>query len=129
NTPEILSRVNPNLLDLFIALASSVIGIFAVYYPRISSSAAGVAISSALLPPLCVSGIGLANRSIDLFKGSFLLFSSNLAAIVFAGALTLYLLGFKPRREQDQKRFSFGLLISSIFIIALSIPLAIYLQN
>lgn len=128
-TDEILARTNPTLLDLVIAMASAVIGVLAVYYPKISESLSGVAVSVALLPPLCVSGIGLARKNWEVFNGSFLLFAANLAAIVFVGVVTLYFLGFKPKREGEGARFGLGLVLSSLFIVALSVPLAIYLRE
>lgn len=124
---EILARTNPTLIDLFIALASSVIGVMAISIPRISQSATGVALSIALLPALCVTGIGLALADPDITTGSALLFAANIAAIIFAGVITLYFLNFRPKRESEQTRFELGLLLASILIIGLAIPLGVYL--
>lgn len=128
-TEEISIRTNPTLFDLLIALASSVIGVSAAYYPKISSSATGVALSLALLPPLCVSGIGLALGNWDVFWGATLLFATNVGAIIFAGIVTLYLLKVRPRFEHEKKRWQLGLIVSSIVLILLSVPLTIYLSR
>ena len=56
---EITSRTSPNLIDLFIAIAAAVAGSFSMTRKQLSNSIAGVAIAVALVPPLCVSGIGL----------------------------------------------------------------------
>jgi len=126
---EITSRINPTLIDLFIALATSVIGVLAIYHPRISQSATGVALSMTLLPALCVTGIGMALHQENMISGSLLLFAANTSAIIFAGVLTLYFLKFRPKKEVEQTRFEFGLLLSSIFIVGLSVPLGIYLLD
>jgi len=128
-TTEISSRTNPTLLDLFIALAASVIGVLAIYDARISQSTSGVAISIALLPALCVSGIGIAFGSWEIFIGSLLLFSANIGAIIFVGVLTLYLLKFRPRDSEDQTRFKWGLAASFVFLLLLSLPLSYFFQQ
>lgn len=126
---EIQARTNPTLLDLFIALASSIIGITAIYHPKISSTTPGVAISISLLPPLAVSGIGIAFGSFDVFWGSFLLFAANTGAMVFAGVITLYFLKFRPRYKNEKKRLRIGFLVSLVFMGILSIPLTLYLKD
>lgn len=128
-TPEIQSRLQPTILDLFIALASSVIGVAAIYYPRISQTATGVAMSIALLPPLCVSGLGIAFGSWDIFWRAGLLFGTNVVAIIFAGLITLYVLRFRPSRKAEEERFRIGLFASFLALVLLSIPLSIYLRD
>lgn len=96
---EILGRTTPNLIDLGIAVAAAVAGSFSMTRERLSSSIAGVAIAVALVPPLCVSGIGLnlgdeitavfgrgtvTGLSNQIAEGSFLLFLANLIGIVVA---------------------------------------------
>lgn len=126
-TSEIYARTNPTLLDLGIALASSVIGVLAIYHHRISQSATGVAVSIALLPALCVSGIGIAYQSWPIFLGSFLLFATNAAAIVFIGAITFYFLHIRPARKEDETRLRLGLVVSFLVLFMLSIPLSMFL--
>lgn len=126
---EINSRINPNLIDLFIALATSIIGVLALYYPTISSSATGVAISISLLPPLCITGIGLAKGSNIIIGKSLLLFLTNIGAIVFTGVIVLWLLNIRPQKEEETKRFTFGFAISFLLMIILSIPLSFYLRQ
>ena len=99
---EILGRTTPNLIDLGIAVAAAVAGSFSMTRERLSSSIAGVAIAVALVPPLCVSGIGLnlgdeitavfgrgtvTGLSNQIAEGSFLLFLANLIGIVVASLM------------------------------------------
>jgi len=128
-TPEIELRTSPTLLDLMIALASSAVGILALYWPQISGSLAGVAVSIALLPPLCVAGIGLALGSWAIFSGALLLFGANAGAMVFSGIVLLYLLGYRPRRQEEKHNWHLGIALSSIFLVLISIPLALLLSQ
>ncbi len=97
---EIIARTSPNLIDLVIAIAAGAAGSFSLTRKSIASSIAGVAIAVALVPPLCVTGIGLGIgselatqigqtkvTSFDVATGSFLLFLANLAGITFTACL------------------------------------------
>ncbi|MDH5533545.1 MAG: DUF389 domain-containing protein [Candidatus Pacebacteria bacterium] len=125
---EIISRTQPTLIHLFIALTSSVIGIAALYYKKISSSASGAAISIALLPPLCVTGIGLATQSWSTFFGAGMLFITSTIAIIFAGIISLYIFKVRPYFKKDKNIALTSLAISFVLLIALSIPLTLYLK-
>ena len=96
---EMTSRTAPNLIDLGVAVAAAVAGSFSMTRERLSNSRAGVAIAVALVPPLCVCGIGLSmgNEVVAVFgrgtvagltnqisEGSFLLFVVNLIGITVA---------------------------------------------
>ena len=124
---EVMARVNPTILDLFIALSVSVVGVAAVYYPKVSESATGVAVSISLLPPLCVTGIGLSLGDPVIAGKSFLLFLTNLLAIVVAGAATLYFLEVRPKRGTEKKRFKFSIIATGLVLLILCIPLSFYL--
>lgn len=126
---EITSRLNPNIIDLFIALSTSIIGVLALYYPTISATATGVAISISLLPALSIVGIGLSRGLTDVLVKSSLLYITNVGAIIFMGVLTLYFLNIRPRKEEEEKRFKFGILFSGILMVLLSLPLTIFLQD
>ncbi len=97
---EIVARTAPNLMDLGVAIAAGAAGSFSLTRLSIASSIAGVAIAVALVPPLCVAGIGLGigpelageigkvvvgNTSVS--AGAFLLFLANLTGIVFAACI------------------------------------------
>lgn len=93
-TNEILIRTKPTLLDLAIALASGFAGTVAICYRPSSAILPGVAIASALMPPLCVIGIGLAKHDFGIAGGATLLFLSNIIAINVAGIIVFELVGF-----------------------------------
>lgn len=94
-TPEILARINPNLLDLGIALFSGLAGSVAVCRSSGGSGVTtlpGVAIAVALMPPLCALGFGLGSgANMRIMGGAGLLFLTNLVAIT-ASAFFIFLL-------------------------------------
>jgi uncharacterized hydrophobic protein (TIGR00271 family) len=78
---EILARTQPTLADLGVALAAGGVSGFAKIRPKVSDVLAGTAIAVALMPPLCVVGISLSQKSLPYSSGSFLLFLTNLLGI------------------------------------------------
>ncbi len=93
-TAEMLARTKPNLLDLMIALGGGAAGAYASISPRVSSAIVGVAVATALVPPLSTSGLCLARGETALAWGSFVLFAANLVAIQIAASVVLWLHGF-----------------------------------
>ncbi|WP_395393838.1 TIGR00341 family protein [Novosphingobium sp. BL-8A] len=85
-TPEILSRTEPTLLDLAVALLSGIAGGYATVTGK-GGTAIGVAIATALMPPLTVVGYGIGVLQPMFALGALLLFFTNLAAITFSVAL------------------------------------------
>jgi uncharacterized hydrophobic protein (TIGR00271 family) len=131
-TDEMLARGHPSLFDIMVALCCGSIGAYAFINKRISSAIPGVAISVALLPPLCTVGIGIGLRNWELAKGASLLYGINLTGISFSALIVFYLVRLHPRAD-DKDEFSkakvraFGQIIISLFIIILiSVPLVIF---
>ncbi|WP_179271059.1 TIGR00341 family protein [Rubricoccus marinus] len=94
-TSEIAARTRPTTLDLAIAIFSGLAGAIVTVSRerRLSASIPGVAIAVALIPPLGVSGFGLATGQWALVKGSLLLFGANLGGIVIMGMLAFLAVG------------------------------------
>lgn len=91
---EMLSRTNPNYLDLMIALAGGAVGAYAVISPRIPNAIVGVAIATALVPPLCTGTIFIARGDWEHAFGAYLLTGTNIIAIQFSSSIVLWLCGF-----------------------------------
>ena len=111
---EILARTQPTLLDLGVAMAAGSAGAFAKINRSVSDAIPGVAIAVALVPPLCVVGIGLAVNDFSLITGSFLLFITNFIGIVLS-ALFVFL--FKSYGSWRKAVISIFFLFTSVFII------------
>jgi uncharacterized hydrophobic protein (TIGR00271 family) len=117
---EILARSKPNLLDLGIAIAAGSISGYAKVQPKISSSLAGTAIAVALMPPVCVIGLGLANGNLVLSFGALLLYLTNLLGITLSCMMAFFLSGYTPFTQAHR-----ALTLATIFTSILLIPLSI----
>jgi uncharacterized hydrophobic protein (TIGR00271 family) len=95
-TSEIAARTSPTALDLLVAVCCAIAAAYAQVRPasETASTAAGTAIGIALVPPLCVVGYGLGTGSSDIAKGSALLFTANLCAILLFAVFCFLLSGF-----------------------------------
>lgn len=93
-TDEIMARTSPSLMDLMVALAGGAAGAYASVSPRLSTALVGVAIATALVPPLCAGCILLARGEYQLAYGAFLLTFTNMVAIQFAASVVLLLCGY-----------------------------------
>lgn len=114
---EIIARTQPTIYDVIIALASGLAGAFAMINKRISPALPGVAISTALVPPLATVGLCLAAGNWAWAGGAFLLFLVNLLAIEFAAAGVFSLAGVVSFSRDDRvlitflRRFGVSLLV------------------
>lgn len=121
---EILSRVNPTLIDFGIAMAAGTAGAFANTRRSISNTLPGVAIAIALVPPLSVVGIGLSLGIQEIALDAFLLFLTNLICIVFFGSL-VFLFQSYGSIERAKK----GLAMSTVFMFILGFPLTLSMRE
>lgn len=107
---ELLARTTPSLWDVLIALAGGLAGIIGQTRREKSNVIPGVAIATALMPPLCTAGYGLANGEWSVFGGAFYLFSINCVFIAFASVIVIDFLRLphrkfiEPGRERRVKR-------------------------
>lgn len=121
---EILARTEPTLLDLGVAISAGVAGAFAKIRRSVSDAIPGVAISVALVPPLCVVGIGLATSDFKFSLGAFILFLTNLIGIIISADI-IFLWQSYGSWKKAMGSFSV-LLLSMIFI---SLPLNLSFQK
>lgn len=124
---EILARANPTLLDIVVALVAGAIAALAITQPRISESLAGVAIATALMPPLCVSGIAAALSNYPIFIGSFLLFNANIISIIFISVLVFLFVGVKSKADSTLRKR--GVIFIGVILFITAIPLFFFLKN
>lgn len=106
-TAEILSRTQPTSMDLMIALAGGTAGAYAMVSPHLSVAVVGVAVATALVPPLAASGILFAHGELTLGFGAALLALTNIIAIQFTNTLVLWFLGFRRLVDDDYKSGTF----------------------
>ena len=95
---ELLARTTPTIWDVLIALFGGLAGILATTRKVKSDVIPGVAIATALMPPLCTAGYGLATGHLSYFFGAFYLFFINM---VFIALATVLFIGYlKPPHKQ-----------------------------
>lgn len=119
-TDEMRGRLNPNLLDLMVAVISGIAGAYANSKSEVAKSLAGVAIAVALVPPLSVTGIGIGWMDWNIIYGSFLLFITNLVGITLSAALTFIVLGYAPIHRAKK-----GIVYTTVLLVIITIPLLI----
>lgn len=128
--PEtIISRTSATLLDLAIALVGGCAAVYSLAYPRLEGTIPGVAIATALMPPLCTIGFGIAFLDSGMILGAILQFMTNLTAILFAGMATFIILGFNPLRHQEHEDVSRRVTASFAVVAAVSLLLAFFTWN
>ena len=100
---EILARTAPNIYDVLIALFGGLAGIIATSSKQKGNVITGVAIATALMPPLCTAGYGLATLRFEYFVGAFYLFIINTVFIALATFITARFLKFPYKHLPDEK--------------------------
>ena len=106
-TSELLARTEPNIFDVFIAIFGGLAGIIGQTRKTLDNVIPGVAIATALMPPLCTAGYGLANGNWNYFFGASYLFFINAFFIFFASFIVLkgvYSLPFHKQAEEVNRR-------------------------
>lgn len=121
---EVLARTRPTPIDLLIALAGGLAAAFALAQPSLSAALPGVAIATALMPPLGTVGIGIAMKRWDVAGGALLLFVTNAVTIAFASMLVFWVLGFTPG-AQNGKKVPRSLALSAMVTLLMLLPLSI----
>lgn len=102
---ELLARTKPTIFDVMIALLGGLTGIIAISRKEQPIMVvAGVAIATALMPPLCTAGFGLATGQINFFLGAFYLFFLNSVFIALGTYLIVRFLKFPHRKYVDSNR-------------------------
>ena len=125
-TPEIAARTRPNLFDLLVAFFSALAGAYAMIRGR-EGTIVGVAIATALMPPLAVVGFGLATLNWTVFSGALLLYVTNLLTIALTAWGMVRLYGFRSTLTERQSQFQ-NFVVIAVFI-ALAVPLALSLRQ
>lgn len=117
---EILARTSPNIYDVLIALFGGLAGILAMSSRQKGNVLPGVAIATALMPPLCTAGYGIANLNFAYFSGAMYLFVINTVFIALATLVTARFLQFprkhleNPQDEIFAKRIVWGVVIITL---------------
>jgi len=123
-TSEIAARTRPNLFDLLVAVFSALAGAYAMIRGK-GAAIVGVAIATALMPPLATVGFGLATGNWTVFSGALLLYITNFVAIALFAALIARLYGFKTYLSGRHTLFQ-NIAMFAV-LVALTVPLGLSL--
>jgi uncharacterized hydrophobic protein (TIGR00271 family) len=122
---EILARTNPRLAELIIGLCAGIAAAYMIIHKETVSVLPGVAISVALVPPLCAAGILMYIQEYTLAWQAFVLYATNLVAIILTAGIVLLFTGLKPN-VKDLKlnlRVTAGMVLVTLFVALVAVPL------
>ncbi len=128
-TPEILARTRPNIYDLLVAIFAGAIGAIALCTRKnYLFTTTGIAIATAVIPPLSVVGYGIGTLQLGMATGGFLLFFTNLVAIVISSDIVFMMLRFRSSMvEEATYPLKLRIKILGLTLAVISIPLIITL--
>jgi uncharacterized hydrophobic protein (TIGR00271 family) len=115
---EVWGRTRPTLLDLGIAITAGALAGFAKIEAKLSSSLAGTAIAVALMPPLCVVGLWLAQLQWQTAWGAMLLYITNLLGITLSCMLVFLWAGYSPV-DRARRPLSLTFALTSVLLVPL----------
>jgi uncharacterized hydrophobic protein (TIGR00271 family) len=125
-TAEIIARTRPNLFDLAVALFAALAGTFAIIRGR-GDTVVGVAIATALMPPLAVVGYGIATGNLPVLGGAFALFVTNFVTIALSATVMARFYGFGHALSSQQSWTQTVVLI--LVFVGMAIPLGLSLKQ
>ncbi len=121
NPTELLARTNPSIYDVMIAFFGGIAGILELSRKDKGTVLSGVAIATALMPPLCTVGYGIAHLNWHYAGGALYLFFINCVFIALATFLAVKYLRF-PLVAEKEGRFSRGLISYGLLILVVLVP-------
>ena len=121
---EILARTSPNIYDILIAFFGGIVGVIAVTRVEKGNPIPGVAIATALMPPLCTAGFGIATGNWSFFVGAFYLYCINCVFIGIATFLIIKYLKYPPKEQVDSKQQKQVRNIITALILVMLLPSA-----
>lgn len=128
-TSELLARTQPTVWDVLIALFGGLAGIIGITRIEKSNVIPGVAIATALMPPLCTCGYGLATAQWNFFFGAGYLFCVNAYFILFASTLILAVLNVPKKRktslnDEQRKALRNKIIVNTLIVVVPSLFVA-----
>ncbi len=119
---ELLARTAPNIYDVLIAFFGGLVGGIAITRKEKGNPIPGVAIATALMPPLCTAGYGLAIGNLAYFSGAIYLYTINCFFICISTFLIVKLLKYPKVKFVDQAREKRITRIISVLLIIMLVP-------
>ena len=119
---ELLARTSPNIYDILIAFFGGLVGVIAITRVEKGNPIPGVAIATALMPPLCTAGYGLAIGNFRFFFGALYLYTINCVFICIATFIIVKYLKYPSIKQVNAKRERQVKFTMTVLILVLVIP-------
>ena len=131
---ELLARTSPNIYDILIAFFGGVEGVIAVTRSEKGNPIPGVAIATALMPPLCTAGYGIATAQWTFFLGAFYLYCINCVFIGIATFLIIKYLNYPAVKQVDEKhqkrvKYTIAFLITVMLVPSSYLAYSLYREQ
>jgi uncharacterized hydrophobic protein (TIGR00271 family) len=122
---QVLGRTSPTLMDLLAALATGLVGAVAVTRRDVGDVLPGVAIAISLVPPLAVTGVCLGSSAPSLALGAFVLFASNVVAMIITAAVVFIGADYHARAGDHRRQRARAYLLLAIALIVVAVPMVV----
>lgn len=131
---ELLARTSPNIYDILIAFFGGVVGVIAVTRSEKGNPIPGVAIATALMPPLCTAGYGIATAQWTFFLGAFYLYCINCVFIGIATFLIIKYLNYPAVKQVDERhqkrvKYTIAFLITIMLVPSSYLAYSLYREQ
>jgi uncharacterized hydrophobic protein (TIGR00271 family) len=126
---EVSARTFPGLLDLGVAVTAGAAAGYVLPRRSTLSALPGVGIAVALVPPLATVGITLKIGTHEQAANAFLLYITNLAAIIFSASVLLILSGFRPTAAAGRRMLTRRLAVTAAAVVAVAVPLSFHTRS
>ncbi len=131
---ELLARTSPNIYDILIAFFGGIVGVIAVTRSEKGNPIPGVAIATALMPPLCTAGYGIATAQWTFFLGAFYLYCINCVFIGIATFLIIKYLNYPAVKQVDEKhqkrvKYTIAFLITIMLVPSSYLAYSLYREQ
>ncbi|MBF6160487.1 DUF389 domain-containing protein [Nocardia cyriacigeorgica] len=122
---QVLGRTSPKLMDLTAALATGLVGVIAIIRRDVGDVLPGVAIAISLVPPLAVVGVCLGSDAPGLALGAFVLFASNMVAMIITATVVLVAVGYHREAGAGAMRRGRAYAVLAAGLILVAIPMVV----
>ncbi|WP_207843903.1 TIGR00341 family protein [Williamsia soli] len=122
---QVLGRTSPTLMDLLAALATGLVGAVAITRRDVGDVLPGVAIAISLVPPLAVAGVCLGSSAPILALGAFVLFASNVIAMIITAAVVFIVAKYHVSADDRRHQRARAYLVLTVALVVVAVPMVV----
>ncbi|HEY9310728.1 TIGR00341 family protein [Williamsia sp.] len=125
NNSQVLGRTSPTLMDLLAALATGLVGAIAITRRDVGDVLPGVAIAISLVPPLAVTGVCLGSHAPALALGSFILFASNVIAMIITASVVFVAAKYNTIIDEGRRQHRRVYVLLTALLVVVAVPMVV----